>query len=98
MPNLESEMGCRPPVTTQEMSKAIDDIWGRVKELNLIISDINNELFNVPMETSNEPDVCKKASKGWLEDEYELLLEIRTKTNIAIDKINMLKSRVRGEK
>ena len=99
MPELNSkEMGeCRKPATTGDILKITDDIFGKVRELNLIISDINSVLINIPMENSEEKE-SKKGSKGWLEDEYELLIGIRVRMNTTIEKIHLLKSRLGGEK
>lgn len=88
----------RKPATTGDISKVIFSILARAKELNLIISEVNSELVGSPMEAQEEKDMAKKASEGWIEDEYKRLCEIRGQMNRAFEKMQLLKSKLRGEK
>jgi hypothetical protein len=88
----------RKPATTGDVSKVIFSILERAKELNIIVSEVNNELVGSPMEVQGEKDLTKKASEGWLEDEYRTLCEIRGQMNKAFEKMQLLKSRLKTEK
>jgi len=98
MPELDKTVECRKPATTGDVSKVIFAILGRAKELNMIISEVNNEIVGSPMEVNEEKDLTKKASEGWLEDKYRVLCEIRGQTNRAFEKVQLLKSRLKTEK
>jgi len=50
----------RKPATTGDISKVIFSILARAKELNLIISKVNNELVGSPMEVNEEKDMAKQ--------------------------------------
>lgn len=85
----------RKPATTGDVSKVVFAILDRTKQLNAIVSEINNELIGSPMEVQGEKDLTKKASEeGWLEDNYQRLCEIRGQMNRAFEKAQLLKSRV----
>jgi len=98
MPELDKNAECRKPATTGDVSKVIFSILDRAKELNIIVSEVNSELVGSPMEVNEEKDLTKKASEGWLEDEYRVLCEIRGQTNRAFEKVQLLKSRLKTEK
>lgn len=98
MPELNKTEEDRKPATTGDVSKVVFSILDRAKELNIIISEINNELVGSPMEVQGEKNMAKKASEGWLEDEYRVLCEIRGQVNRAFEKVQLLKSRLRTEK
>jgi len=84
----------KKPATTGDVSKIVFSILDRAKELNMIISEVNNELVGSPMEVQGEKELTKKASEGWLEDNYQRLCEIRGQMNRAFEKAQLLKSRV----
>jgi len=84
----------RKPATTGDVSKIIFSILDKAKELNVIVSEVNSELVGSPMEDQEEKDLTKKASAGWLEDNYRLLCEIRGRMDRAFEKAQLLKSRV----
>lgn len=88
----------RKPATIGDITKVIFSISARSKELNLIISEVNSELVGSPMEAQEEKDLAKKASEGWIEDEYRILCEIRGQMNRTFEKMQLLKSKLRGEK
>jgi len=96
MPELskDASVESRKPATTGDISKVIFSILDRAKELNIIVSEVNNELVGSPMEVQEEKDLAKKASEGWLEDKYRTLCEIRGQMNRAFEKMQLLKSRV----
>ncbi|GAH65817.1 unnamed protein product [marine sediment metagenome] len=98
MPELSESVESRKPATTGDVSKVVFSILDRAKELNIIISEVNNELVGSPMEVQEEKDLAKKASEGWLEDEYRTLCEIREQINRAFEKMQLLKSRLKTEK
>jgi len=97
MPEINS-VESRKPATTGDISKVIFSILDRAKELNIIISEVNSELVGSPMEVQEEKDLTKKASEGWIEDEYRTLCEIRGQMNRAFEKMQLLKSKLRGER
>jgi len=97
MPELRSVEN-RKPATTGDITKVIFSISARANELNIIISEVNSELVGSPMEVQEEKDLTKKASEGWIEDEYKTLCEIRGQMNRAFEKIQLLKSKLRGER
>lgn len=97
MPELRSVEN-RKPATTGDITKVIFSISARSKELNLIISEVNSELVGSPMEVQEEKNLTKKASEGWIEDEYKTLCEIRGQMNRAFEKMQLLKSKLRGER
>jgi len=88
----------RKPATTGDISKVIFSILDRAKELNIIISEVNSELVDSPMEVQEEKDLAKKASEGWIEDEYKRLCEIREQMNRVSEKMQLLKSRLKTER
>jgi len=90
----EGSVDSRKPATTVDVSKVIFSILARAKELNIIVSEVNNELVGSPMEVQGEKDLTKKASEGWLEDNYQRLCEIRGQMNRAFEKAQLLKSRI----
>ena len=98
MPELNKTVECRKPASTGDVSKIILSILDRVKELDMIISEVNSELVGSPMEVQGEKDLTKKASEGWIEDNYRVLCEIRGQTNRAFEKVQLLKSRLKTEK
>ena len=98
MPELNKTVECRIPASTGDVSKIILSILDRVKELDMIISEVNSELVGSPMEVQGEKDLTKKASEGWIEDNYRVLCEIRGQTNRAFEKVQLLKSRLKTEK
>lgn len=89
--NVES----RKPATTGDASKVIYSILERAKELNIIVSEVNSELVGSPMEVQEEKDLAKKASEGWLEDSHGTLCEIRGQMNRVLEKMQLLKSRLK---
>ncbi|GAI63915.1 unnamed protein product [marine sediment metagenome] len=95
MPEINSGES-RKPATTGDISKVIFSILDRAKELNIIISEVNNELVGSPMEVQEEKDLNKKASEGWIEDEYKRLYEIREKMNRVSEKMQLLKSKLKS--
>jgi len=97
MPELRS-VEDRKPATIGDISKVVFTILDRAKELNIIISEVNSELVGSPMEVQEEKDLAKKASEGWIEDEYRILCEIRGQMNRAFEKMQLLKSKLRGER
>jgi len=97
MPELNSGEN-RKPATTGDISKVIFSILDRAKELNIIISEVNSELVGSPMEVNEEKDLTKKATEGWVEDEYKRLCEIRGQMNRTLEKMQLLKSRLKTEK
>ena len=98
MPELNKTAECRKPASTGDVSKIILSILDKVKELDMIISEVNSELVGSPMEVQGEKDLTKKASEGWIEDNYRVLCEIRGQTNRAFEKVQLLKSRLKTEK
>jgi len=94
----DASVECRKPATTGDISKVSFSISARAKELNMIISEVNNELVGSPMEVNEEKDMAKKASEGWIEDEYKILCEIRGQINRAFEKMQLLKSKLKTEK
>lgn len=90
----EGSVDSRKPATTGDVSKIVFAILDRAKQLNIIVSEVNNELVGSPMEVQGEKDLTKKASEGWLEDNYQRLCEIRGQMNRAFEKAQLLKSRV----
>ena len=98
MPGELSSGENRKPATTGDISKVIFSILDRAKELNLIISEVNNELVGSPMEVQEEKDLTKKASEGWIEDEYKRLCEIRGQMDRVLEKMQLLKSKLKAEK
>ena len=50
------------------------------------------------MEVQEEKDLTKKASEGWIEDEYKKLCEIRGQMNKILEKMQLLKSKLKSEK
>jgi len=98
MPELNKTVECRKPANTGDVSKIILSILDKVKELDMIISEVNSELVGSPMEVQGEKDLTKKASEGWIEDNYRVLCEIRGQTNRAFEKVQLLKSRLKTEK
>ncbi len=100
MPELSKDASVenRKPATTGDVSKVIFSILDRAKELNIIVSEVNSELVGSPMEAQEEKDMTKKASEGWIEDEYRTLCEIRGQMNKAFEKMQLLKSRLKTEK
>jgi len=97
MPELANSES-RKPATTGDVSKVIFTILDRAKELNIIISEVNNELVGSPMEVQEEKDLAKKATEGWLEDGYRRLCDIKGQINRAFEKMQLLKSRLKREK
>lgn len=85
----------RKPATTGDVSKVIRAISERTKELNMIISEVNSELVGSAMEVQEEKDLAKKASEGWLEDSHGTLCEIRGQLNRVLEKMQLLKSRLK---
>jgi len=100
MPELSKDASGenRKPVTTGDITKVIFSILDRAKELNIIISEVNNELVGSPMEVQEEKDLTKKATEGWIEDEYKRLCEIRGQMNRTLEKLQLLKSKLKSEK
>lgn len=98
MPGVSNAVECRKPATTGDVSKVIFSILNRAKELNIIVSEVNNELVGSPIEVQEEKDLAKKAFEGWLEDKYRTLCEIRGQMNRAFEKMQLLKSRLKTEK
>lgn len=97
MPELSKDASVegRKPATTGDVSKIIFSILDKAKELDVIVSEIINELLGSPMKVQGEKDLTKKASEeGWLEDNYQRLCEIRGQMNRAFEKAQLLKSRV----
>ena len=90
----EGSVENRKPATTGDVSKVIFSILDRAKQLSAIVSEINNELVGSPMEAQEEKDLTKKASVGWLEDNYQRLCEIRGEMSRVFEKTQLLKSRV----
>jgi len=88
----------RKPATTGDITKVISSILTRSKELNIIISEVNNELVGSQMEVQEEKDLAKKASEGWIEDEYNILCEIRGQMNRVLEKMQLLKSKLKSER
>ena len=97
MPELR-QVEDRKPATTGDISKVIFSISARAKELNSIVSEVNSELVGSPMEAQEEKDMAKKASQGWIEDEYKILCEIRGQMNRTFEKMQLLKSKLKTEK
>lgn len=97
MPELANSEN-RKPATTGDVSKVVFSILDRAKELDIIISGVNSEIVGSPMEVHEEKDLTKKASEGWLEDEYRILCEIRERINRAFEKVQLLKSRLKTER
>ena len=83
------------PATTGDVSKVIYSMLERTKELNMIISEVNSELVGSAMEVQEEKDEAKKASKGWLEDNHVVLCKIRRQLDRALEKMQLLKSRLK---
>jgi len=100
MPELSKDASVegRKPATTGDVSKVIFSILDRAKELNIIISEVNSELVGSPLGVSEEGEAKKEASEGWLEDEYRTLCEIRGQMNRILEKMQLLKSRLKTEK
>jgi len=88
----------RKPATTGDITKVISSMSARAKELNMIISEVNSELVGSPMEGQEEKDLAKESSKGWIEDEYGRLCEIRGQMNRAFEKMQLLKSKLKSER
>ena len=84
----------KKPATTGDVSKIIFSILDNAKDLNIIISEVNSELVGSPIEAQEEKDIAKKATQGWLEDNYRILCKIRGQMNKALEKMQLLKSRV----
>jgi len=94
MEEREGSVENRKPATTGDVSKIVFAILDRAKQLNAIVTEINNELVGSPLEAQEEKDLTKKASVGWLEDNYKRLCEIRGEMNRVFEKTQLLKSRV----
>jgi len=94
----DASVECRKPASTGDILKVVFSILDRAKELNIIISEVNSELVGSPMEVHEEKDLAKKASEGWLEDEYRTLCDIRGQINRAFEKVQLLKSRLKTER
>lgn len=88
----------RKPATTEDITKVTTAILDRAKELNIIISEVNNQLVGSPMEVQEEKDLAKKATEGWIEDEYNKLCEIRGQMNRTLEKLQLLKSKLKSER
>ena len=88
----------RRPATTGDISKVIFSISARAKELNVIISEVNSEMVGSPMEAQEEKNLAKKASEGWIEDEHKRLCEIRGQLNRVLEKVQLLKSKLKSGK
>lgn len=100
MPELSKDANLegKKPATTGDISKIAFNILDMTKELNIIISEVNSELIGSSIEVQEEKDVAKKASEGWIEDEYKTLFEAKKQITRAVEKVQLLKSRLRGEK
>ena len=94
----DASVECRKPASTGDVSKIILSILDKAKELDMIISEVNSEMVGSPMEVQGEKDLTKKASEGWIEDNYRVLCEIRGQMNRVFEKVQLLKSRLKTEK